>query len=57
MTPVEFDKEVNKAISVCKDRKMLGTVAESLVNKALGANAFAYVAGIDKLCRALREKQ
>lgn len=54
MTPTQFNTEVDRAISVCKDRQMLGSVAESLVNKALGANAFAYVEGIDRLCRALR---
>lgn len=54
MTPTEFNREVDKAISVCKDRAMLGSVAEMLVNKALGGNAFGFVDGIDRLCRALR---
>lgn len=57
MTPAEFNREVDKAIRVCKDRLMLGSVAEMLVNKALGVNAFGYVDGIDKLCRRLRQLQ
>lgn len=55
LTPTEFNREVDKAIRVCGDRVMLGSVAELLVIKALGHNALAYVDGIDRLCRRLRE--
>lgn len=54
MTPTAFDTEMKRAISVCKDRLMLAAVGRRLIEQALGLNAFAYIAGVNDWCKAMR---
>lgn len=56
MTPDQFELAIMKACAA-QTRTEVAAAGFAAVREALGANAVEYVAGIDHLCRRLRQLQ
>ena len=54
MTPAEFERAIAKAVSA-ETLEVVAAAGFAAMERALGANAPAYLPAIDRLCRRMRQ--